>query len=340
MNKQYRAILVATGKEGWNKGDIVKMLPCHPDSTPNDYFKIASTDRYEYEENLLHVWQSKYLVITSDEQIKEGDWYIDFTDNSTSNCFIDAVSDLSKCKKIIATNQEGVSNNITLSDLKYYMEMGCPDMVSLEMVEMLMVTKYDILNAKGDAPLVWLPKLIGGHDVVFAREKTLLEKIDDVSNEQMDEFIEKHGGIDISDTNVGKMDEIDKPIIVERFSDNGEHSHWERIEPKDGAILWTGDDEQQHPKPVEGVMDAEEWLTKNKLEGLSANDILKALTDYAQYILSMSGNQSNDDDVFLLISDCRNQIQYLQEKFQETGSGNAILAKIDNFLTQYKTSKL
>ncbi len=36
-----------------------------------------------------------------------------------------------------------------------------------------------------------------------------------------------------------------KPIVVERFACNGEHSHWEVIEPIDGAILWSGED--HHP---------------------------------------------------------------------------------------------
>lgn len=31
----------------------------------------------------------------------------------------------------------------------------------------------------------------------------------------------------------------DKPIIVEKFADNGAHSHWELIND-DGIILWSG----------------------------------------------------------------------------------------------------
>jgi hypothetical protein len=28
------------------------------------------------------------------------------------------------------------------------------------------------------------------------------------------------------------------PKVVERFSDNGEHSHWELIHPVNGSVLW------------------------------------------------------------------------------------------------------
>lgn len=37
------------------------------------------------------------------------------------------------------------------------------------------------------------------------------------------------------------------------------------------------------------------------------------------------------DELELLI-EARNQIEYLQEKFQETGTGNAVLARLNNFI--------
>lgn len=39
-------------------------------------------------------------------------------------------------------------------------------------------------------------------------------------------------------------------------------------------------------------------------------------------------------DIIDLIQDARNQIQYLQEKFGETGSGNQVLAKLNKFLDE------
>lgn len=29
-----------------------------------------------------------------------------------------------------------------------------------------------------------------------------------------------------------------KPVVVERFADNGAHSHWELIDADTGAVLW------------------------------------------------------------------------------------------------------
>lgn len=34
---------------------------------------------------------------------------------------------------------------------------------------------------------------------------------------------------------------MEKPLVIERFADNGEHSHWELID-SDGNILWTEPD--------------------------------------------------------------------------------------------------
>lgn len=44
---------------------------------------------------------------------------------------------------------------------------------------------------------------------------------------------------DASDRWIHYVDEQNKPVVVERFADNGEHSHWEVIAPKNGEILWT-----------------------------------------------------------------------------------------------------
>jgi hypothetical protein len=34
---------------------------------------------------------------------------------------------------------------------------------------------------------------------------------------------------------------MEQPLIVERFSDNGEHSHWEVINSVTGELLWSED---------------------------------------------------------------------------------------------------
>ena len=34
---------------------------------------------------------------------------------------------------------------------------------------------------------------------------------------------------------------MNKPVLVERFTDNGEHSHWDLINADTGEMLWTGE---------------------------------------------------------------------------------------------------
>lgn len=42
-----------------------------------------------------------------------------------------------------------------------------------------------------------------------------------------------------------------KPILVERFADNGEHSHWDLIDSETQETMWTGDQElKNNPKKV------------------------------------------------------------------------------------------
>lgn len=41
---------------------------------------------------------------------------------------------------------------------------------------------------------------------------------------------------------------MEKPTIVERFADNGEHSHWEMVRTEDGYTLWS--EEEDHDKIV------------------------------------------------------------------------------------------
>lgn len=38
-----------------------------------------------------------------------------------------------------------------------------------------------------------------------------------------------------------------KPIVCERFADNGQHSHWEVVDIN-GDVLWTADDDKIKPE--------------------------------------------------------------------------------------------
>ncbi len=49
---------------------------------------------------------------------------------------------------------------------------------------------------------------------------------------------------------------MEKPTIVERFADNGEHSHWELVDTETSVVLWTESEEGENPCP--------HWLTPTK----------------------------------------------------------------------------
>lgn len=96
MQQELIGILLSKKDNIIEKGDIVKrysdgalLLSSNGNNTPKD--------NPEWEPLNLYICDPKAPII-------EGDWYIDTTDNSVSNCFIDAVKDKNKCYKIIATN--------------------------------------------------------------------------------------------------------------------------------------------------------------------------------------------------------------------------------------------
>lgn len=39
-----------------------------------------------------------------------------------------------------------------------------------------------------------------------------------------------------------------KPILIERFADNGEHSHWELIDTDTQEVIWISCDEKENNK--------------------------------------------------------------------------------------------
>lgn len=50
-----------------------------------------------------------------------------------------------------------------------------------------------------------------------------------------------------------------KPIVNEVFADNGEHSHWELIDPRNGKILWVGDEPTPPVSGEPGGLQDEIW---------------------------------------------------------------------------------
>lgn len=179
----YKAITIPTGKEGFKAGDICKRIK---ESVVFDekvgFVMIATTDKTFPNPD----WQSQYLAITSDEEVKEGDWCIAYqtilSNNNQSHYIIQSFTDIVEftsgkiitsgrydtieCKKIIASIHPSI-NNISLSDLKWWAQNGCPKMVELKMEECV-PAQGDYTGNFSRLPYLRL-KLIDGC-VVFVRE--------------------------------------------------------------------------------------------------------------------------------------------------------------------------
>jgi hypothetical protein len=68
-----------------------------------------------------------------------------------------------------------------------------------------------------------------------------------------------------------------KPIVVEAFTDNGQHSHWRLIDPETGYIIWTEDPEEDYTWKPNGLLrpcDCRDQYTADILneQGLGIND--------------------------------------------------------------------
>lgn len=47
-----------------------------------------------------------------------------------------------------------------------------------------------------------------------------------------------------------------EPKVIEKFADNGEHSHWELIAPDTGILLWSEDSNVDEIIKIEGNYDS------------------------------------------------------------------------------------
>lgn len=88
---------------------------------------------------------------------------------------------------------------------------------------------------------------------------------------------------------------MNKPIVVERFADNGEHSHWELL-GDDQQILWTEEAEMECGKNIK-PFDLQKALAGAKLitkGGASVSRFIKEILpvfgyEYSAIISSYSG---------------------------------------------------
>lgn len=62
-----------------------------------------------------------------------------------------------------------------------------------------------------------------------------------------------------------------EPKVIEKFADNGEHSHWELMESDTGIILWS----EMSPKEAQHWFSVNEEIPDTSDNGVSENVILK-----------------------------------------------------------------
>ncbi len=72
-------------------------------------------------------------------------------------------------------------------------------------------------------------------------------------------------------------------MMVERFADNGAHSHWELINPADGALIWS----EEQLNPMEALFGFTGWLTTREeaitLSGKhNAGAVVELITEFSK----------------------------------------------------------
>lgn len=69
--------------------------------------------------------------------------------------------------------------------------------------------------------------------------------------------------------------EKEKPILVEKFADNGEHSHWELID-NEGKVLWFGIPENELLETTKKLIAWNKKYPANNIYSASESDILES----------------------------------------------------------------
>ena len=77
-------------------------------------------------------WQAQRLVITSDEKISKGDWYMYESPFMIQKCAVYPIFPDKAIKTIAAYPTITDVSQIDLSDIRRWIESGCPDSVELE----------------------------------------------------------------------------------------------------------------------------------------------------------------------------------------------------------------
>lgn len=174
-----------------------------------------------------------------------------------------------------------------------------------------------------------------------------------------------------------KLTEKTRPIVVERYADNGEHSHWELIEPTDHAVLWSQETIEGKQQAISDILMSKGFkgmrpVRDFNLACLAAYDFADQQTAHlirklglAEIEMSQKTNLLKQCEAALeyrdsqisslqkelheakchasaladMCDDAHLQIEYLHNKFQETGSGNNVLSRLRAAVNNFNTWK-
>lgn len=166
MKKQYRVYTADQDKVEYSKGDLIFNPKIN-----NSIRDIAKEDSIP---NAYNQWQAQYMYICSDEIPIYGKWVLSIRGwigkfGKHENSYPE------ECKPVIATNNHKCNlSSITESDLRYWVESGCKDVVDLEMDREPSAPNTKVFNMPSQYK--WFP-LIENSCVVFARDENKMKCI-------------------------------------------------------------------------------------------------------------------------------------------------------------------
>jgi hypothetical protein len=139
-SKKVKVILLPTGKDGWNKGDILKCTGESPAKHRKGHISLSIKGCEAYS-NLTIMYKAHYMYLISNDFIKEEEWYYSTSFNGVYQAKSDDLIDKSIRRdfKIEATNNPGLTTDgisgISLSDIKWWVDNGCPEEILLKQIE-------------------------------------------------------------------------------------------------------------------------------------------------------------------------------------------------------------
>jgi len=190
-SKKVKVILLPTGKDGWNKGDILKCTGESPAKHRKEHISL-SIEGCEVYSNLTIMYKAHYMYLISDDEITKNNWCYDpESDNGLVKCMMNGIDSYYNKygKLIIATNNpdlvaDGVPR-INALDLKWWVDNSCLEEVSLMMEE------YDHYSGPFGTDCSLRLRLNLLNEVKFVKPKVPLKIDSDVSINHQKETVEE-----------------------------------------------------------------------------------------------------------------------------------------------------